>query len=416
MALPQAANSYYEAQQKIAVTTAAATKRLWSRMGTNFDLSYGPLAPDLLETVQLGRAAAVASSVGYTAAVLAETNQVATPVGTVNPDGFLLSAPDGRSMESLLSESVIVAKVAVKNGTLPDAALAQAGRWLTGTVLTVMADTGRSVVSADIAQRPTLGGYTRMLNPPSCSRCAILAGKFYRWNTGFQRHPRCDCRHIPTNENVADDLTTDPYKYFHSLSPDEQTATFGKSEARAVREGGDIYRVVNIKQRGLSTAKGRLKFGTPSRMTVDDIFRTAGTRTNAIKMLTEEGYITGPQVAGGNILGQREGFGALGKGGKARAASDAVREARRTGVRDPLNRYTMTAAERELYDADYRLKVARTGVYPKSIGENSADKYTKPRAITPTELAQIEQHYHRVLSKLPNAQPSVRTLAGLLGI
>ena len=89
------------------------------------------------------------------------------------------------------------AKVAVKSGLPIREALGQAERWLTGVTLTALADTARSVVGADIAQRTAIAGYVRMLNAPSCSRCIILAGKFFRWNEGFLRHPRCDCKHIP---------------------------------------------------------------------------------------------------------------------------------------------------------------------------------------------------------------------------
>jgi hypothetical protein len=120
-----------------------------------------------------------------------------------------------------------------------------------------------------------------MLNPPSCNRCVVLAGKWFRWNQGFQRHPRCDCRHIPSTENISGDITTDPYAYFKSLTAEQQTATFGRIEARAINDGADIYRVVNISQRGMPTAgsKQAIKYGTPRKMTVDQIYRTAGTRT-----------------------------------------------------------------------------------------------------------------------------------------
>src|SRR5690606_23965723 len=33
--------------------------------------------------------------------------------------------------------------------------------------------------------------YVRMLTPPSCSRCTVLAGRWYRKNAGFARHPGC---------------------------------------------------------------------------------------------------------------------------------------------------------------------------------------------------------------------------------
>ena len=421
MPTPEAALRYYVQQQQIAAATAASARKLWRRVDANFDASFAEVKPALLSIVQTGRAAAAASSLAYTPAVLRETGQEAAPFGLVSTARALEAAPDGRDMSTLLDGARVYAKNSVARGATTQAALDKASTWLTQTVLTVLADTGRGIVASDIAQRPAVTGYTRMLNPPSCNRCVILAGKWFRWNEGFRRHPRCDCRHIPASENISGDLTTDPYAYFKSLSPEQQEKTFGRIESRAIREGADIYRVINTGSaakggRGLATAKAAARYGTPSRMTLDDIFRTAGTRTNAIRLMEREGFITGPQVVGGNILGVREGFGQFGKGGVARAATDAVLRARTTGVRDPLDRYTMTAAERRLYDAKVRLDVGRTGVMPRSIGENSADKHTPVTAITPRQLRLLEDVYADEVAKLPYAADSVRNLAGLLGV
>jgi hypothetical protein len=418
---PEAAASYYAQQQQISAATVSSARKLFGRVTEDFDASYADVKPGLLRLVQRGRAAAASSSLDYTPALLRETGQDAAPHGLVSTARLLEAAPDGRNMSTLLDWPPIHAKIAVARGETPQAALLTAEKRLTRTLLTVMADTGRDVVAADIAQRPAITGYTRMLNPPSCNRCIILAGKWFRWNEGFLRHPRCDCRHIPASEDVASDLRTDPYAYFKSLDPEQQEKVFGRIEARAIREGADIYRVVNTGSaakggRGLATSKAGQRFGTPSRMTLDDIFRTAGTRTNAIKLMEREGIITGPQTAGGNIIGQREGFGQLGKGGRARAASDAVTKARATGQRDPLNRYTMTAAERRLYDAKVRLDVGRTGVMPRSIGANSADKYTRLDPITPRQMRLLEDSYADEVANLRYAADSVRNLAGLLGV
>lgn len=419
--VPQSSLDFYRHQQQIAAATVGSATKLWRRMGAEFDSSWFTVKPRLEQVVAVGRAAAASSAVQYTPALLAETGQVAPAAGRVNTAAFLATAPDGRSMSALLDQSVVHAKTAVKHGASATRALSMTETWLSGMLLTVMADTRRGVVGADIAARPAVAGYTRMLNAPSCSRCVILAGKWFRWNTGFQRHPRCDCIHVPAvSKSFAQKsgFFSDPYEYFNSLSKDQQEKVFGRIEARAVRDGADIFRVENIKLRGLATAKGNLRYGTPSRMTVDDIYRTAGTRTNAIRMMQQEGYILpAGQVPTGAVLGQREGFGALGKGGRARAASDAVTAARATGVRDPLNRYTMTSAERRLYDAQYRLNEARaTGMWPRSIGENSADRYSKPRVLAPGELATLERALGNELAKLPNASESVRRLASLLGL
>lgn len=430
MSIPTAANNHYELQQKIAVTTAGGVGKLWGRMGSDFDESWREIRPDVIELTRVGRTAAAVSSVGYTTAVLAETGQTATPVGVVVPRAFVTAAPDGRPMENLLDSAVVKSKIAIRRGSSTDEALRVGGSWLTGALLTAVADTSRSVVSADIGQRPSLTGYVRMLNAPSCSRCVILAGKWFRWNQGFQRHPRCDCRHIPAPENLAGDFQTDPYAYFDSLSEDDQNKLFrphgvsrqraadvGRSNARAIRDGGDIYRVENIRLRDLGTSRSARLYGTPTKMTVDDIYRTAGTRTNAIRMMTEQGYITGPQIVGGNVIGVREGFGQLGKGGAARAASDAVDLARRTGVRDPLNRYTMTAAERRLYDANYMLDASlKQGIVPRSIGANTADLYSQVQQTTPEIIARQRARLDLEVAKLPNQSASLHVLAKALGL
>lgn len=412
----RSSTDHYRIQQSIGAATARRVQRLAGQADDDFGVWWARIRQPIREAVQQGRAAAAGSSLGYVPAVLEETGQRAAAASAVDLAGVLRTAPDGRDVGSLLDRAPIEARMAVARGATTQQALSAATAWLVATTLTVVADTSRDVVSVDIAQRPTLTGYVRMLNPPSCSRCVILAGKWFRWNEGFLRHPRCDCRHVPASENIAGDLTTDPYEYFKSLTNDEQDQLLGRSNARAVRDGGDIFRVVNIEQRGLGTARGARLYGTPTRMTPDDIYRVAGTRSNAIRMLQENGYITGAQNPQGNILGAREGFGALGRGGARQAASASVTTARTTGVRDPLNRYTMTSAERRLYDAHYRLEVARTGVYPRSVGMNSADSVVAPRQITPAELAGIEQAFSNELARAATGPQSVRNLARLLGV
>lgn len=248
----------------------------------------------MLAVVQQGRDASVRQAIPYTPDVLAETGQVAPGVGDLNPNRFTVSAPDGRPMGSLLDESVIGVKVAIRDGATVDEALRSGGSHLIRDVLTVLADTRRQVFGADITQRPAIGGYARMLNTPSCSRCVLLAGRWYRWNQGFQRHPRCDCMHIPSAENRAGDFRTDPKAYFDSLSAGEQDRVFTKSGAKAIRDGADMSRVENTRLRGLGTETSHRKYGTPYRLTVDDIYKAAGTRDDAIRLLLMEGYIRPP--------------------------------------------------------------------------------------------------------------------------
>lgn len=64
---------------------------------------------------------------------------------------------------------------------------------------------------------------------------------------------RCDCIHIPARENTADDLRTDPRRFFASLSPAEQDRIFTKAGSEAIRLGADPAQVVNAR-RGMTTA------------------------------------------------------------------------------------------------------------------------------------------------------------------
>jgi hypothetical protein len=102
-------------------------------------------------------------------------------------------------------------------------------------------------------------GYIRMLTPPSCSRCIILAGAWYPSMTPFERHPLCDCVHIPAAEYLRSDVTS-PEDYFASLSEAEQDRVFTIAGAQAIRDGADIARVVNARRgaNGLTPASGRL--------------------------------------------------------------------------------------------------------------------------------------------------------------
>lgn len=282
---------------------------------------------------------------------------------------------------------MVRAKDAVASGASAAAALQQARGWLQGVVLDTVRSANRDAASAAIAVRPAVQGWVRMLNPPSCKFCVTLAGKWFRWNQGFQSHPGCDCRHIPAQEAAAGDFTIDPYAYFRSLDQKMQDRIFGKNDAQAIRDGADIYRVVNIRARGLGTSRQASKYGTPSRMTVDDILATAKGRDDAIRLLGREGYVTGPQRAGGNILGNQPTDARVLAAGRGRGTylvgtervttrRAAQYDAVATGHRDPLNRSTMTAGERRIYDDFYRAEQALLGRRARTIGGNSADRGT----------------------------------------
>ncbi len=297
--IPQATAVHYWEQQRLTLATLTATRRMWRRMTPDFDTSWATVLRLLVVLVTGAQLGATRSAVAYIPAVLLETGQDDDPVGEVQPRAFAGIASDGRPLDSLLYGAVTEAKTAVERERPPGEALAEGGRWLDMAVQTQIADAGRAATQVAIVARPSVDGWVRMLNLPSCSRCAILAGRFYRWSEGFERHPRCDCRHIPASEALADDLTTDPDAAVRS----GQVTGLSETDRKAFAEGADLGQLVNARRgksglRSMTTTEGTTRRGTAGkrlqgkqRLTPDGIYRVASSRGEAIDLLRRHGYI-----------------------------------------------------------------------------------------------------------------------------
>lgn len=302
MPLPQAAAEHYRAQQRLTVATLAACRKAWAGMGNDFDATWPVVRQRLIVLIAAGQKRAGSDALSYLTAVTDELGLTGPLAGVLSTAPLVGVAADGRPLDTLLDGAVYAAKSAAAGGATSTAALGVGGSWLEMAAWTTLADTSRAGETIGVVSRPKIKGYVRMLNAPACSRCVILAGKFFRWNNGFLRHPRCDCRHIPASEDSANSMTTDPSAYFHSLSKEQQDKTFTRGGAEAVRLGGDLSQVVNAR-RGLSTATttttGTTKRGLAgqrlqgrTRVTPDHILRQAnGDRAEAIRLLTQHGYI-----------------------------------------------------------------------------------------------------------------------------
>lgn len=234
-------------------------------------------------------------------------------------------ASDGRSLVTLLRQAPVRALMARSRGATTDEAMAVGRNTLLRIVGTQVTDAARAAEQIGLTSRARIDWYVRMLQPPSCSRCAVLAGKRFRWNTGFQRHPLCDCTHIPAPEQVANDLTTNPRAYFDSLDRADQDRLFTRGGAQAIRDGADVSQVVNTRRAGMfdratgTTSEGvRRKIGrrrgddwgqpqkrygragramdaagiAGPRLMPEHIYALATSREQAIAMLREYGYLT----------------------------------------------------------------------------------------------------------------------------
>lgn len=114
--------------------------------------------------------------------------------------------------------------------------------------------------------------YVRVLNLPSCKRCVILAGRIYRSEEAFERHPLCDCEHWVVgseDEARAAGLILDPMEAFEH----GQVRGLSQADERAIRDGADIVTVVN------ATAGGGRKVGITNAVTADIFGRTVKATT-----------------------------------------------------------------------------------------------------------------------------------------
>lgn len=308
-----AAAAAYQAEQKAETDRLVKTVlALWATLAAKDAFaSWASIGPRIYVLLSSLMELVAADAGGYVRHVLNEQG-VDTDGPAINPVAFAGVASDGRDLESLLAGALVKLRESQRAGHSDMLSKAHGRNFLELVVRTQVSDAARAAESVAIATtdgtkngRAVQVGWVRMLTPPSCSRCVVLAGKFYKWNSGFQRHPNCDCRHLPVTVAGASEVLTNPYVYFNSLTKDEQDYYFGKANAQAIRDGADLNQVVNAGKSGLFVADGGRKYrveptqkkgtlrinGQVVRPTVWQIYRDAsGDREKARDLLFRYGY------------------------------------------------------------------------------------------------------------------------------
>jgi hypothetical protein len=165
-------------------------------------------------------------------------------------------------------------------------AMAQGTANLDRLVSSLVQDAGRSAESVAVAARPRVG-YTRYLSPPSCSRCAVLAGRTYRFSQGFQRHPGCDCTMIPAAENAGKDLVSDPT----DLIREGKVTGLSKADMRALADGADFNQVVNVRSAKAGLLESGRVLARAGRLTPEGVYRLASSREEAVALLRRHRYL-----------------------------------------------------------------------------------------------------------------------------
>ena len=287
--LPQAVSDHYRAQQRMLVRALAAVRSEWARMGQDFDSSWSRIGPRVVALTAAAQVGAARDGIAYVPAALEEQDLPTKTVGKPRGLAFVGSATsiDGLtygSLDDLLYGAVVHARTA--NVTSFPERLQVGGRHLERLVHTQISDAARMAASTTISA--THGaGWVRMVNPPCCQRCAVLAGKFFYSNDGFQRHPQCDCRHVPTNKANWSDVGAD-------IKPDD-IKDLTQAQRQAIADGSDMNRVINSHRAGkrsedlMSTFEGA-KRGR-RRLTPEGIYKVSSTREEALRRLREHGYL-----------------------------------------------------------------------------------------------------------------------------
>lgn len=248
---PSLAGVHYRRQQAVTRDTTRIVQRLWSRVDINaIGQSWRALSSRAVEAVATGQLLAAAGAAAYVFAQT-QTQGGSLDAPAADPAAFAGRTAEGVALEVAMGSIVAGTGQSITAGAPPREALLSGGLRMLTLVSNEVQQAGSNATQVGITAMPSLRGYVRMLQTPSCPRCVILAGRVYKWSDGFQRHPRCDCVHVPYAEaaNVSD-VRTDPKGYFDSLSVDEQDRTFGKANAQAIRDGADMNQVVNISRRG----------------------------------------------------------------------------------------------------------------------------------------------------------------------
>lgn len=400
--VPAAVRDYSSEMLRLEVLAVGAARRAWRRVQADrISESWDEQRRALLPTVTQAQVSAATAGSSYAASSLAQQGAYSPPEAFVRPDSFGGYASDGRSLDGLLYSPATTTKTAIGHGVLPRKALEDAGGALDQIVMTIVADAARQAAGIDTMARQGVG-YVRMVSVGACSRCVILAGRTYRWNSGFLRHPNCNCVHVPATskrlQGARDEgLVDDPYEVFASLSEAEQDQRFGQAGAQAIRDGADVYQVVNSRRgmsaNGLMTREGTSRRGAShhlhrgQRLTPEGIYAQNLSREDTLRLLEQNGYVLpGGQQPGGVIRGNREGWGALGRGGTRVGARSQIEIDRATGVQ---SRYSMTEAQRRLHNSQFRWDAVRQGRNPYS---------NDGRGLTPQIAATVENDYRRWLA------------------
>lgn len=238
---PPATEVLYSLLQRYQLLLVLGGRRLWAQMSpTDFDRSWSGIAPSLEALTAGAQLAAATAGAAYVPEALTQQGIDIAPQARVRPAAFAGVASDGRALAGLLEGSVVAAKRAVTRGLDGGDALANGQQWLETVLRGAVTDAARDAAAVEVAARPRVR-WVRVVNPPCCVRCAVLATNVHYWNQPLPRHPRCDCFARPITDVSPDEHFTDPKQlYDRGLITDLSPA-----ERARIDDGENLVKVLN---------------------------------------------------------------------------------------------------------------------------------------------------------------------------
>lgn len=272
--LTSLSDAYYLQQQALARETANGVQTLWrDQPKTNLKDRFAywrtaiPSVADLVARAQYGAATGAAAYVKGAALVQGVT--LGSDVPDIDPEAFL--ADSWYVQEGAYAAMAYQASLLVKGAPAAAAERSALASLLTRTISLVQ-DAGREASGVSLVVNPGLDGYFRRLRLPSCSRCAVLAGGYYKHNADFDRHERCDCTHVPAAEHYDDGVSLDAEEAIRR----GQVTGLSQADRRAILDdGADVSQVINAKRKtaGLSTPTYLGKVGNERASTLESTTR-----------------------------------------------------------------------------------------------------------------------------------------------
>lgn len=154
-------------------------------------------------------------------------------------------------------------------------------------ITSLIFDAGRTASAVDTATRPAVTGTVRTITTPCCGRCAVLAGRVYRWNAWFQRHPQCNCVPTPTDISAGRELATNPDELFRK----GQIRGLSRADMTALNSGADLAQVVNVRRKQAGLVRGSSVLVRAGRPTPQFLMNVASDKAEAVALLTQHGYV-----------------------------------------------------------------------------------------------------------------------------